>query len=54
MCSLCQVKRLCDWRVITEKLELLEKLTAEGESLKPRMLVRLLSQQYVLEHKKAD
>ncbi|KAL3049808.1 hypothetical protein OYC64_009127 [Pagothenia borchgrevinki] len=49
-----QVKRLCDWRVITEKLELLEKLTAEGESLKPRMLVRLLSQQYVLEHKKAD
>ncbi|KAK1875471.1 HEAT repeat-containing protein 4 [Dissostichus eleginoides] len=48
------VKRLCDWRVITEKLELLEKLTAEGESLKPRMLVRLLSQQYVIEHKKAD
>ncbi|KAF3845461.1 hypothetical protein F7725_008624 [Dissostichus mawsoni] len=41
-------------RVITEKLELLEKLTAEGESLKPRMLVRLLSQQYVIEHKKAD
>ncbi|KAI4797102.1 hypothetical protein KUCAC02_026549 [Chaenocephalus aceratus] len=49
-----QVKRLCDWRVITEKLELLEKLTAEGESLKPRMLVRLLSQRYAIQHKKAD
>ncbi|XP_033935724.1 HEAT repeat-containing protein 4 [Pseudochaenichthys georgianus] len=49
-----QVKRLCDWRVITEKLELLEKLTAEGESLKPRMLVRLLSQRYAIQHNKAD
>ncbi|KAK5857888.1 hypothetical protein PBY51_011100 [Eleginops maclovinus] len=40
-----EVKRLCDWRVITGKLLLLEKLRAEERDISPRKLARRLSQQ---------